>query len=72
VVNRNADLKREIKILKTQFKKQEYELAHGVGTFFEDDIDDLYAVKKKLQETVRSQSERRGGCAHFLANILIS
>lgn len=58
MINRNADLKREIKILRTQFKKQEYELEHGVGTFFEDDVDDLYAVDKKHKETV-SRSRRR-------------
>lgn len=52
-MNRNADLRKEIKILKTQFRKQEYEQEHGKGTFFEDDVQDLYAVNKREQETVR-------------------
>lgn len=59
IVNQHAALRKEIKQLKTQFEKQEFERVHGEGTFFEGDTDDLYKVKRE-NVTVSAQGSGKG------------
>ncbi|EGD77364.1 myosin X [Salpingoeca rosetta] len=52
VLKTNDELRMEIKKLKTQFDRQEHEAAHGMGTYDEDDVEDLYAVERSVEDTI--------------------
>jgi hypothetical protein len=51
ILKQHDALRQEIRQLNNQFKKQEHEAKHGAGTFFEGDVDNLYAVEREQTVT---------------------